>query len=384
MTESEKINNPTRGKARILIAPLDWGLGHTTRCVPIIKALANLGAEITLAGNAKQAHLLCSEFPFLDWIYLDGYDLSYSKSPLTTHLKLFFQIPKILMTIKREKRWLQKIIRDKNFDIVISDNRYGLRHEKIHSVFITHQLRIRIPFNKWLEERLRSWNYRFIESFHECWVPDNKGDPNLSGELSHPEKLPALPVRYVGPLSRFIDEAVEIPRQSFLLFIISGPEPQRTIFEEIIEKELHHFDGNAIVLRGLPGEREEKKGSETISFINHLPAAQLNKLIQQASFVICRSGYSSIMDLMTLRKKSILIPTPGQTEQEYLAAYLMNKKYCFAVDQKIFSLQKVLDAANNFEYADMSVFKQNELLPIVKDLITRIVGKTCQVDGIHQ
>ena len=382
MPGCEKINNSNQAITRILIAPLDWGLGHTTRCIPIIKAFASLGAEISLAGNAKQAHLLRGEFQSLDWIYLDGYDLSYSKSSLTTHLKLFLQIPKILTAIKRENKWLHEITRDKKFDVIISDNRFGLHHEKVHSIFITHQLRIRIPFSKWLEKKLQSWNYGFIKMFHECWVPDKKDDPNLAGELAHPQQLPALPVTYIGPLSRFVDKAFEYANEPFYLFMVSGPEPQRTVFEEMIEKELRQFDGKAIVIRGLPGEKRDKKGFKKVAFINHLPTSDLNKLIQQASFVICRSGYSSIMDLMILKKKSIIIPTPGQTEQEYLAAYLMNKKFCFAVDQKNFSLHKVLHAASNFDYADMSVFQQNELLPIVADLVNRIVSKTFQVDGI--
>jgi len=371
----EKINNLNQCPVCILIAPLDWGLGHTTRCIPIIKAFMSLGAEVTVACNAKQAHLLCSEINFLNWISIDGYDLKYGRSSLTTHLKLFLQVPKILTAIKRENRWLKKIAKEKKFDIIISDNRYGLRHDNMYSIFISHQLLIRVPFSSWLQKLVQKWNYRFINSFNECWVPDHKEVPNLSGELAHPQQMPGIPIRYIGPLSRFKNKPCDSPIESFVLFIISGPEPQRTIFEKKIENELKQYNGRAIVLRGLPGQVEEKKAFGKISFINHLHTDQLNKLMQQAEFVFCRSGYSSIMDIISLQKKSVLVPTPGQTEQEYLASYLMKNKLCLAIDQKNFSLQKALITARNFEYVQMNVANQNELLPVAENLLHRIAGK---------
>ena len=238
-------------------------------------------------------------------------------------------------------------------------------------------------FNKWLQRKLQQWNYYFINMFDECWIPDYETVPNLAGLLSHPKKLPAVPVKYIGPLSRFRKLDSDAFYQQFILIVISGPEPQRTIFENILEMQLRGFNEAAIVVRGLPGEIKNKSGFGNVSFINHLNSTELNKLMQHANFVICRSGYSSIMDIVTLHKKSILVPTPGQTEQEYLASYLMEKKFCIAVHQKKFLLKHDLDVAKNFEYADMNIFQQNELFPVMKELLKRIVGKTAQVNDLN-
>jgi uncharacterized protein (TIGR00661 family) len=383
LSKNEKINNSDHGPSSILIAPLDWGLGHTTRCLPIIKGFLHLGADVTVAGNAKQAHLLREEIPSLNWIHMDGYDLSYSGTSWGTRLKLLAQIPKILTSIKAENRRIEEILREKEFDVVISDNRFGFYHKKVHSIFITHQLEIRVPFSKWLQKKLQQWNYHFINMFDECWIPDYESVPNLAGLLSHPKDLPAIPIKYIGPLSRFRKLDSDVPDQQFILILISGPEPQRTIFENILERQLRDFNEAAIVIRGLPGEMNNKIGFGNVSFINHLNSTELNELMQHANVVISRAGYSSIMDIVTLHKKSILIPTPGQTEQEYLASYLMGKKICVTVNQKSFSLKHDLDVARNSEYADMNIFQQNELFPAMKGLLHGIVGKTPQVNDFN-
>jgi len=380
LAETEKINIPGRVRPRILIAPLDWGLGHTTRCLPIIKAFFEFDADIFVAGNEKQAHLLCKEIPSLNWIFLKGYNLTYSKTPLTTHLKLFTQIPKILTAIKREQRWLQELLKREHFDLIISDNRFGLYNDQAYTIFVTHQLQIQIPFSRLLQKMVQQWNYRYINRFDECWVPDYKEESNLAGELSHPQVIPSIELKYVGPLSRFTISGSGSKQKELLLVVISGPEPQRTIFEDLLAQQLKNFPGKAVVLRGLPGSNEIKESSANVSFINHLHSDELKQLLEQASLVICRSGYSSIMDLVRLHKKSILIPTPGQTEQEYLASSLMKKKLFLAVDQKSFSLHTALDMANTFEYADMRVFNQINLSSIVQELLDRLEVKSYRVN----
>jgi uncharacterized protein (TIGR00661 family) len=369
---------------RILIAPLDWGLGHTTRCLPIIRVFLELGADVTIAGNEKQVHLLCKEIPELKWIFLKGYGMRYSTSSWRTRAKIIIQIPKILTVVKREHRWLEQLLKNEKFDLVISDNRFGLYHDQVHAIFITHQLQIQVPFSKWLEKILQRWNYHFINKFDECWVPDYKEDRNLAGDLSHSLKIPSIKLEYIGPLSRFKSIASHSIQEELLLVLISGPEPQRTIFENIMVEQLKSFSGRAIVLRGLPGSDENLESFGNVSFINHLPTDEMSRLMQEASLVICRSGYSSIMDLVRLQKKSILIPTPGQTEQEYLASYLMKEKFFFALDQKSFSLNKALAAASTFQFADMRVFNQINLSSIVRDLLKRMEVKTPQVNGSNQ
>ena len=189
---------------KLLVAPLDWGLGHATRCVPVISDLLNNDCEVWLAGEGKQEKLLREEFPSLSFLPLKGYRIKYAKNGLTG--KILLQIPSILRSIKEENKWLKEQVNKFGFEAVVSDNRYGLYHEKIFSVFITHQLCIKSSLGKWSEKILQQWNYKFINRFHECWVPDEKGENNLAGELSHPVKMPLIPTKYIGALSRFVQK----------------------------------------------------------------------------------------------------------------------------------------------------------------------------------
>ena len=340
---------PLTGK-KLLVAPLDWGLGHATRCVPVIRDLLNNNCEVWLAGEGAQEKLLREEFPSLPFLPLKGYRIKYGKSGLTG--KILFQVPSILMSIKEENKWLKKQVSNHGFDAVISDNRYGLYHEKIFSVFITHQLYIKSSLGKWSEKILQQWNYKLINKFNECWVPDDKGENNLAGELSHPIKLPSIPVRYIGPLSRFTSFSPlgEGSIKGHLLIILSGPEPQRTILENKVIDQIVNYPATATIVRGLPGEKNIIPSTNTIHFYNHLSSEELNREAMKAEFIISRSGYSTIMDIACVQKKSILIPTPGQTEQEYLAGHLRKKQFAFCIDQKGFSLGKNIEEARNFEY----------------------------------
>jgi uncharacterized protein (TIGR00661 family) len=336
-------------KPRILVAPLDWGLGHTTRCIPIIKQLLANNAEVIIATEGPHKLLLSREFPETAFIHLEGYRINYARSRTGFLLKMFFQIPKLLKAIRTENEWLQKIVQDQQIDAVISDNRFGLYHTKIPCIFITHQLLIKSPFGPQNEKILQKWNYKNINKFSACWIPDNAGVENLGGSLSHPDKRPSVPLRYIGVLSRFQKKEIE-EKKNHLLFILSGPEPQRTIFENKIINEISHYNGTADIVRGLPGNPSIIPSTGMIQFHNHLPAEELNKEIAKAEHIISRSGYTTVMDLVKLKKKSILVPTPGQTEQEYLAGYLMQKDIAVTMNQKIFSLPAALQKAADFNY----------------------------------
>lgn len=340
---------PLTGK-KLLVAPLDWGLGHATRCVPVIRDLLNNNCEVWLAGEGAQEKLLREEFPSLPFLPLKGYRIKYGKSGLTG--KILLQVPSILRSIKEENKWLKKQVSNHGFDAVISDNRYGLYHEKIFSVFITHQLYIKSSLGKWSEKILQQWNYKLINKFNECWIPDEEGENNLAGDLSHPVKLPSIPVKYIGPLSRFTSFSPlgDGGIRGHLLIILSGPEPQRTILENNVIDQIVNYPATATIVRGLPGEKNIIPSTNTIHFYNHLSTEELNTEAMKAEFIISRSGYSTIMDIACVQKKSILIPTPGQTEQEYLADHLRKKQFAFCIDQKGFSLLKNIEEARNFEY----------------------------------
>lgn len=358
----------TAEKPRILVAPLDWGLGHATRCIPIIRELMLQGADVWLAGEGAQEELLKAEFPELPFLSLPGYRVQYAKTSRGLIWKMLQQGPKIQRAIRYEHEWLKELISRQRFNAVISDNRYGLHHPGIPCIFITHQLSIRSSLGKWSANILQKKNYRYINQFTECWVPDIEGETNLAADLSHPPKKPGIPTRYIGLLSRF--EKKEIAeKKDHLVVILSGPEPQRSILEEKILSGITHYPGTATIVRGLPGSASLVPSTNMIRIYNHLPSEALNTAIQEAAYLISRSGYSTVMDMVTLQKKSILIPTPGQTEQEYLGRNLMKKGMAVCIDQQDFTLPAALETAERFAYDLSFPAGQNTLQNTISNLL---------------
>ncbi|MDH7463405.1 glycosyltransferase [Chitinophagaceae bacterium 26-R-25] len=359
---------PPNSKPVVLVAPLDWGLGHATRCVPIVNSLINADFEVIIAAEGGQKALLQTEFPLVKFVDLPGYRLRYGRTKWGTIFKILFQVPKILNAIQRENKWLKKFAAENRVDLVISDNRYGFYLAGVPSFFITHQLLIKTPFGKWNERMLQKMNYRFINKFTACWVPDNDGKINLGGELSHPDHMPSIPAHYLGHLSRMKREDRQIAND--LLVIISGAEPQRSLFEKMIVAQLSQTDLSAIVVRGLPNATSILHASDNIKIYNHLPAVDLNNAMNESSAIISRSGYSTVMDLIPLHKKCIFVPTPGQSEQEYLADYLSENNMCINVRQKDFELitaLKKLEEAD-FAFTDFPENCLNEIIGKMRDL----------------
>jgi len=345
----KKINNHAQS-IKILVAPLDWGLGHATRCIPIIYTLIKAGATVLLAGEGSIENLLRKEFPTLIFLPLKGYHIRYARHKKQFLSKLLRQTPRISKTIYYEQQWLDKVVKEHEIDAVISDNRFGLHHPGIASIYITHQLTIETGI-KWLNPLTQKIHYRFINRFSQCWVPDAAGPVNLAGRLSHPIKLPHIPVKYLGSLSRF-EKTVET-KNIPLLVVLSGPEPQRSIFENLILNQLMLYKGKVVLVRGLPLEQATPATTANVSIYNHLPAEALCKLVLQSEMVLARAGYSSIMDLAKLQQKAILVPTPGQAEQEYLADYLSDEGLFYSCSQEQFNLKDALTGAADF-YARQS------------------------------
>jgi uncharacterized protein (TIGR00661 family) len=348
-------STPFPYRPRILICPLDWGLGHATRCIPIIKELDNLGCEVIIAADKLTFSLLKKEFPSLQFISLGGYHIKYSHNKKWLPFKIMSQVPKLLRRIKMETKWLKKTIVQYQIDGIISDNRFGLYSTKVPCIYITHQLAIQTGtiIGDFLAQKL---HYYFIKKYQECWVPDftNEG---LAGKLSHPKKVPEN-VSYIGALSRF-EKSPDIGKIYDVLVLISGPEPQRSIFEKMILSSVIDLPGKTFIVRGLPSATEEIAApNDFIKIKNHLDASSLNKVLQQSKLVISRSGYTTVMDLIKLGSKAILVPTPGQTEQEYLARYLLSKGYFYSVSQERFSLKKEINKAAKFAYKKPEGFKE--------------------------
>ncbi len=356
MTIGVKFNISAPQK-RVLIAPLDWGLGHATRCIPLIQSLAANGCEVLIAASGHIASLLQQEFPNMTVIPLKGYQISYTRRKFWLPLHLLGQLPQLIRTVYREHQWLKKTVQQYNIDAVISDNRLGLWHKNLPCVYITHQLAIQTGtrFFNWLAQKMHYW---FINRYQACWVPDAAQTPNLAGILSHPKRLPQVPMHYLGPLSRM--EKKEAPAVLYdLVLLLSGPEPQRSIFEKILLQQLITHPCKALLVRGLPGNDGPMPPLPPhVTAVNHLPAAELGQALQQTEWVICRSGYTTVMDLVRLGKKAILVPTPGQTEQEYLGRYLQQQGLFYSVPQHLFNLPT--DLENVKAYSPASVVLETD------------------------
>ena len=341
---------------RILISPLDWGLGHASRIIPIINRLLEQGDNVIIAGSGLSLNLLQQHFPQLKSIEIPSFKMKYSagKSQVWAVIKAF---PKLIYYSIKEHQALKRIVEEENIDFIISDNRFGLYHKRVSSAYITHQLLIKLPKGwAWMEPFVACVHRSIINRFTECWIPDFASlDKSLAGELSHPAIMPRN-VRYIGALSRFqlgvrseeLGVSVQTSEEpsllefsrvqpeitsgasnlrNLVLAILSGAEPQRTIFENELFISLQNNPSENIIL--IQGKIEaEQKVSKVgkITVYNYMNTEQLQEHILKANEIICRSGYSSIMDLYALGKlkNATLIPTPGQSEQEYLAEYISN------------------------------------------------------------
>lgn len=328
-------------KKRILVAPLNWGLGHATRCIPIIQNLIEEGFEPVIASDGDALHLLKTEFSSLESYELPSYNIKYSSSAFFFRSKLILQIPHILKTITAEKHLTARLIKEKNINGIISDSRWGVRSMSVPSVFLTHQVNVLSGITSSISSFIHKI---YIRKFDECWVPDNEGDPNLSGKMGHPRASP-LNLKYIGILSRFIK--LDVPVKYDIAVILSGPEPQRSLLEKKIKKEIYGKDLRTLIVRGVVEGEQECFENHNLTTYNFLSSEQLCQSINQSTLVICRPGYTSLMDLVFLQKKVFLILTPGQYEQEYLFKRLLKKGLiagCIQSNFRVELLEEVKDA----------------------------------------
>lgn len=310
----------------IFFSALDWGLGHATRCVPIIRDLLK-NNKIIIGITPLTKTIFEEEFPELEKINLPAYNIRYS-SFLPLWFKLMLQWPKISQIINAEKNLLAKIIKTHKIDYVISDNRFGLFSKNVHSVLITHQLFLKSPFANRLAQRI---NTKTILNFSEVWIPDFENEKeSLSGDLSHGKHFHQN-VKYIGPQSR-LQRISSLEKKYNGLFLLSGPEPQQTILKN---KLIKLAENNSTLKFALISPRPTIKETKNIQTFIYPDKIKISELMGQSEVIFCRSGYSSLMDLHALNKKNIiLIPTPGQSEQEYLAEYWSKKFSCRILPQK--------------------------------------------------
>jgi len=342
---------------RILVAPLNWGLGHGTRCIPIIKALLDYGHRPYIASDGVALALLKKEFPDLPAYELPSYKISYAEKGRNFKIKMIWDSPKVLKAIAKEKKAVKRLVKEHGLKGIISDNRLGAYYKKVPCVFITHQLNVLSGNTTWMSSKAHQ---KIIKKFDACWVPDVKDKPNLTGKLGHLKKS-KLNIVYLGPLSRF--EKKELPITNDLMVLLSGPEPQRTLLEEKLLDELQGFEGNILFVKGKIEDeqvQEEIKTSKgNILHYNFMKSDELENALNQSAKVLCRSGYTTVMDLAKLEKKAFFIPTPGQYEQEYLAKRMQKQRlvpFSTQEDFKQSDLSKINDFAGLAQFESVVDF----------------------------
>lgn len=307
---------------RILVAPLDWGLGHSTRCIPIIHALIKRGAVPVIGADNGPLALLRSEFPEMEHMRIPGANIRYSKGQ-SQLWSMARQFPQMVRSVRAESALFDRIRQDLRLDAVISDQRFGLRSPDLPSVLITHQV---FPFTPIAQGALRKLNQRHMEKFHRCWIMDEAIAPGLAGELSHGRSLPAN-ARYIGTVSRMSLTPNPSPKERGgthqsdenhrIVAVISGPEPHRTLLDGILTEQLQRIDGRHLLVRGLPAHAEHQQAGNVLC-VPHMSGGELANAMASAELIVSRSGYTTLMDLVALGRSALVIPTPGQAEQEYL------------------------------------------------------------------
>lgn len=329
-------------KARILITPLDWGLGHATRCIPIIRALLDRNAVPVIGADHGPLTILTEAFPHLEHVRIPGVEVRYGRGS-DQRWSMLRQFPRMVRSVRAERNRFERLMHTLAIDAVISDQRFGIRSPELPSILITHQV---FPFSPMAQRAVRELNLQHIGRFDRCWIMDEPEAPGLAGELSHGLGLPTNCI-YIGSQSRMRRSnsatGTSIAGGPFrILAVISGPEPQRTLFENALKEQLGTIDGKHLIVRGRPdGTGVEHLGN--ITLVGHLNGEELGVEMTRAEMIVSRSGYTTLMDLAALGRSALIIPTPGQSEQEYLGELHASTGRSLMQTQAQLDLRRALD-----------------------------------------
>jgi UDP:flavonoid glycosyltransferase YjiC (YdhE family) len=356
---------------RVLVAPLDWRLGHATRCIPIIRMLLDQGQEVVLAAKGAPAALLSEEFPSLPVVPIVNYNIRYAATPLLLKLKFPQMLARVFYCAWLERRQTRRIVERHGIGAIISDNRFGCHCRSVPSVYLSHQLLVKMPHGFSFLERPLWMGHRWaMGKFNELWIPDLPGEDNLTGDLTRRFPLPTNH-RFVGLLSRFGGSpSTGGPANELdLLVMLSGPEPQRTQLENVLLPQLRSYQGKAVVLLGKAGSHTSAPLSSTVTVVSHMRTSESVELVRNAKAIVCRGGYTTIMELLSLGKRAVIVPTPGQTEQEYLCGRLAAKGLFVVRQQESLDLAEGLAALKGLRPEPQPSFHSELLQDAVSSLV---------------
>lgn len=349
---------------KVLVAPLDWGLGHATRCVPVIREFLRQGAVVELAVVKSNAALLRQIFPNLRQHVAPSYNIVYPKHGYNMGLWLLKNGAHLSKVIRYEHQYAERMVERFHYDVLLSDNRFGFYSKKAKSIYMTHQRRIAFPpMFAAFETTGILWHGAVMRHFDEVWVPDLPDAPGFAGSMSHVNLNPR-PVKFVGALSRF---RAPPPEGNSALYnyvaVVSGVEPARSRFEKQLKQVLNKIEGRHAIIMGQPflGLKSWTEGN--IDFFTHLEDDSFAKTVRSCKWVISRGGYSTVMDMAVLGAKCVFVPTPGQYEQIVLARELQKSGYAVSIDEQKLDaqeLQKMTADANVM----LPVAGQSDLLKI--------------------
>jgi uncharacterized protein (TIGR00661 family) len=336
-------------KKRVFFAPLNWGLGHATRILPLIKYLLKKNFTIYIAASGRSKELLQNEISECVFLDFPAYPIKYPRSRFFVTRFMLVIFPQMFFAMVKEKRKLKNLQKKYKFDLIISDNRFSLASKEVKSILISHQLRYKLPWPihkmEWLPEY---FNYIHFKKYDKIIIPDVEAGQTLTGELSHDMRyLSKEKLYFLGILCDLEDTIPGDDKPIDYFVIISGPEPQRTKFEKLVFRELHKLEGRVVVTLGKP-EKKYKIRMGNAEIYTYFTRRDISRYMVRAKLIISRPGYTTVMEMIELGKCGLFIPTPGQIEQEYLAKHFLKNNWCYSTPQHGFEMRSALKNARTF------------------------------------
>jgi UDP:flavonoid glycosyltransferase YjiC (YdhE family) len=300
---------------RILLSPLNWGMGHVARCIPLIDTFLKNGNTVIVAVSDDQAIVFRAYFPSIEVVKHEGYPFVFAGKG-NFSLDLARQFKGLKKRLRSEVEQTEKLVNDLHIDLVISDHRYGFYSTQVPSIMITHQLNLPV---RWFEGWVQKVHERYLRQFTEIWIPD-MADSSFAGQLS--ENLKNFNCTYIGALSRFQLNAIPAIKTIDSVIIASGPS---IYAEQFVREQLKKLDANSKAIIIASPEVKQRLGVIEVAIQSAEDWKSCDETIIKARKIISRCGYSTLMDLSVLKVPFSLTPTPGQREQEYLYQYWASK-----------------------------------------------------------